>query len=241
MEVIQYSDSCFRMPVPRARYLVVLMMGIATSSCSSSPPSVPAPPVDAARVALRLEWATRVKRPASILFSWSLSNRDARFQGRGVARVEPPFKARLDLFSGNGETIARAVLVDDDLRMPIGTPDGIIPPAELLWGTLGIFRPGNETTLLGAENLGDGRIRLRYRRADGLVVRYTVRGGGVEEVERIRQGQTVERVTLEQETIDHYPSEATYRNLEAFQELRLSRDSAVPVEPYPPDIWLLSP
>jgi hypothetical protein len=158
-----------------------------------------------------------------------------------VARVEPPFKARLDLFSGNGETIARAVLVDDDLRMPIGTPDGIIPPAELLWGTLGIFRPGNETTLLGAENLGDGRIRLRYRRADGLVVRYTVRGGGVEEVERIRQGRTVERVTLEQETIDHYPSEATYRNLEAFQELRLSRDSAVPVEPYPPDIWLLSP
>ena len=86
------------------------------------PPSVPAPPVDAARVALRLEFATRVVRPARILFSWSLSDRDARFQGRGVARVEPPFKARLDLFYGNGETIARAALVDDDLRIPLGTP-----------------------------------------------------------------------------------------------------------------------
>ena len=170
-----------------------------------------------------------------------MSDRDARFQGRGVARVEPPFKARLDLFSGSGETIAWAALVDDDLRLPRGTPDGIIPPAELLWGTLGVFRPGSETTLLGAENLGDGRVRLSYQRPDGLVVRYTLRGDGVEEVERIRQGQTVERVTLEQERVDQYPEEATYRNLAAFRELRLSRDSAVPVEPYPPDIWLLSP
>ena len=241
MEVILHPDPCSRLPGARARHLAVVLMGAAISSCVASPPPVPAPPVDAARIALRLESATRVERPARILFSWSLSDRDARFQGRGVARVEPPFKARLDLFYSNGETIARAALVDDELRLPLGTPDGIIPPAELLWGTLGVFRPGRETTLLGAENLGEGRVRLRYQRPDGLVVRYTVRGDGVEEVERIRQGQTVERVTLEQAPVDHYPSEATYRNLAAFRELRMSRDSAVPVEPYPPDIWLLSP
>lgn len=170
-----------------------------------------------------------------------MRDRDARFQGRGVARVEPPFKARLDLFDGNGETIARVALVDDDLRIPVGTPDGIIPPAELLWGTLGVFRPGKETTLIGAENLEDGRVRLRYQRTDGLVVRYTVRDDGVEEVERIRRGQAVERVTLKQEQVDRSPTEATYRNLEAFRELRLSRDSSELVEPYPPDIWLLSP
>ena len=240
MEATLHPDPCFRLSGARARHLVVALMGIAISSCAASPPPAPAPPVDAARVALRLESATRVEGPARILFSWSLSDRDARFQGRGVARIEPPFKARLDLFLGNGETIARAALVDDDLRLPRGTPDGIIPPAELLWGTLGVFRPGRETTLLGADNLGEGRVRLRYQRPDGLVVRYTVRGDGVEEVERIRQGQTVERVTLEQEPADHYPTEATYRNLAAFRELRLSRDSAVPVEPYPPDIWLLS-
>ena len=241
MEVILRPDPCFRLPRSHARHLTVVIMGIAISSCASSPLPASTPAVDAARVALRLEVATRVKRPARILFSWSLSDRDARFQGRGVARVEPPFKARLDLFSGSGETIARAALVDDDLRLPRGAPDGIIPPAELLWGTLGVFRPGSETTLLGAENLGDGRVRLSYQRPDGLVVRYTLKGDGVEEVERIRQGQTVERVTLEQERVDQYPEEATYRNLAAFRELRLSRDSAVPVEPYPPDIWLLSP
>jgi hypothetical protein len=188
-----------------------------------------------------LESVTRVEGPARILFSWSLSDRDARFQGRGVARVEPPFKARLDLFSGNGETVARAALVDDDLRLPHGTPDGIIPPAELLWGTLGVFRPGAETTLIGAEDLGEGRVLLRYQRSDGLVVRYTVRGDGVEEVARVRQGKTVERVTLEQDPVDHYPTEATYRDLADFRELILSRDSAAPVKPYPPDIWLLSP
>jgi hypothetical protein len=241
MEAIPQPDPCFRVSGARVRHPAVVLMGIVISSCASSSLPVLAPTVDAARVALRLESATRVEGPARILFSWSLSDRDARFQGRGVARVEPPFKARIDLFSGNGETIARAALVDDDLRLPRGTPDGIIPPAELLWGTLGVFRPGAETTLLGAENLGEGRVRLRYQRPDGLVVRYTVRGDGVEEVERIRQGQTVERVTLEQEPADHYPTEATYRNLAAFRELRMSRDSAAPVEPYPPDIWLLLP
>lgn len=241
MEEISQPDPCFRVSGVRFRHLAVALIGIVISACASSALPTPVPIFDAARVALRLESVTRVERPARILFSWSMNDRDARFQGRGVARVEPPFKARLDLFSGNGETVARAALVDDDLRLPHGTPDGIIPPAELLWGTLGVFRPGAETTLLGAENLGEGRVRLRYQRPDGLVVRYTVKGDGVEEVERIRQGQTVERVTLEQESAGHYPTEATYRNLAAFRELRLSRDRAALVKPYPPDIWLLSP
>ena len=241
MEVIPPPEFRLQMGGTRGRRLAVALMAVVVSACASSPLPVPATQVDAERIALRLEYVTRVEGPARILFSWSLSDRDARFQGRGVARVEPPFKARLDLFSGSGETIARAALVNDDLRLPSGTPEGIIPPAELLWGTLGVFRPGSETTLLGGEDLGGGRIRLRYQRPDGLVVRYTVRGDGVEEVERIRQGRTVERVTLEQVPSDRYPSEATYRNLAAFRELRLNRDTAVLVEPYPPDIWLLSP
>ena len=241
MEAISGTETYRPLAGARARHLTIVLVGVAISSCASSPLPVPTPAVDAERVALGLEVATRPERPTRILFSWSLNDRDARFQGRGVARVEPPFKARLDLFSGSGETIARAALVNDDLRLPEGTPDGIIPPAELLWGTLGVFRPGSETSLLGAESLGEGRVRLRYQREDGLVVRYTVGGGGVEEVERIRQGQTVERVMLEKEAIDRYPTEATYRNVGAFRELRMSRDSAVPVEPYPADIWLPSP
>lgn len=166
-----------------------------------------------------------------------MSDRDARFQGRGVARIEPPFKARLDLFLPNGETIVRAALVDDDLRVPRGTPEGIIPPAELLWGTLGVFRPGRDVTLVGAEDLGDGLVRLNYRRPDGLDVRYTVKGDRVQEVERLRQGRTVERVSLSLNVADPVPTVATYRDLAAFRELRLTRDGMELVEAYPPDIW----
>ena len=222
--------------------LVLLVAACALASCASPPlPVVIAPPIDGEQVALRLEASSRLKEPARILFSWSISERDARFSGRGVARIEPPFKARLDLFFGNGETIARAALVNDDLRLPPGTPAGIIPPAELLWGALGIFRPGPGTSLVGTDDLGDGRVRLRYSRPDGLEVRYTVRRNRVELVERLRQGQPVEQVAVEGGTANPYPSQATYRNLPAFRELKLSRDSVESVEAYPPDLWELTP
>lgn len=176
-----------------------------------------------------------------IFFQWSMSDRDARFSGRGVARVEPPYKARLDLFLGNGETVARAALVDDELRLPSGMPAGVIPPAEMLWGTLGVFRPGRDTRLLGGEALGEDRVRLRYRRPDGIEVRFTISGGRVQEVERLREGQVVERVTITPGDRDRYPAEGNYRDLAAFRELRLTRERLEQVEAFPPDIWELDP
>ena len=220
---------------------LVFVATLLAACASPPPPAPPAPPLDAEQVALRLENATGMEGPARILFSWSMSERDARFQGRGVARIEPPFKARLDLFFGNGETIARAALVDDDLRLPPGLPTGILPPAELLWGALGIFRPGMATVLLGADRMGDGRVHLRYRRDDGLELRYTVRDNRIEEVERVRQGQTVELVSVEPDPSSRYPDVATYRNIPAFRELKLSRDTVEPVEAYPPDLWEIAP
>ena len=224
-----------------SRLVAAAIATLGLASCASPPPPVVlAPPINAEQIALRLE--TRgLEGPARILFSWSISERDARFSGRGVARIEPPFKARLDLFFGTGETIARAALVDDDLRLPPGTPAGIIPPAELLWGALGIFRPGPETALLGADDLGDRRVRLRYLRPDGIEVRYTVKENRVEVVERVKQGQTVEMVTVEAAAASPYPTQATYRNIPAFRELRLTRDSVESVEAYPPDLWELAP
>lgn len=214
----------------------------ALAACASPPVVVaPTPRIDAEQIALRAEHATQLEAPARILFDWSASERNARFSGRGVARIEPPLKARLDLFFGNGETIARAALVNDDLRLPPGTPEGILPPSELMWGTLGVFRPSPETALMGAEDLGEGRYRLRYRYPDGLEVRFTVKESRVERVERLRQGQTVEEVTVSLDPAAPYPTEATYRNLTAFRELKLSRGRVEAVESYPPDLWELTP
>lgn len=230
------------LPVPRtprraARSAAALALGLAGSACAAPPPPPPVPALDAERVALLLEVATRLEEPARVLFEWSVSETDLRVGGRGVARVEAPYHARLDLFLGSGETVVRAALVEDDLRLPAGAPEGLIPPPDLLWGALGVFRPGREAALLGGESLPDGRTRLRYRTADGLDIRYTVGAGRVHEVERLRDGAAVERLTLTWSGEERFPAEATYRNLAEFRELRLTRGAVERVEPYPPDIW----
>jgi hypothetical protein len=110
----------------------------------------------------------------------------------------------------------------------------------MLWGTLGVFRPGIGTSLLGAESLAEGRVRLRYRRPDGIELRFTIADGRIEEIERLRQGSPVERVTVTFDK-DRYPSQGSYRDLAAFRELKLTRERLEQVEAFPPDIWEIRP
>jgi len=171
------------------------------------------------------------------MFDWSLAERDARFRGRGVARVEPPYRARLDLFLANGETAVRAALVEDDLRLPAGAPAGVVPPAELLWAALGVFLPPRDARFRGAERLQDSGLALRYMRPDGIELRYVLIDGAIQEVERLRDGRVVERLEIAGAGEERYPREAIYRNLGEFRELRLTRQGVGHVESYPPDIW----
>jgi hypothetical protein len=220
------------------RRRVSLALAALSISCAPPPPPPPPPPtVDAQGLALRLEARGRIEEPTRILFEWSLSDRDARFRGRGVARLEPPYKARLDLFLANGETAVRASLVGDELRLPPGAPQGLVPPAELLWGTLGVFKPSSDARLRGAETLADGRTALHYQRPDGIEVRYVIGDTGVQEVERLRAGSVVERLEVSTPSGARWPSEGTYRNLAEFRELKLTRQAVEQVESYPPDIW----
>jgi hypothetical protein len=224
--------------IPARAHLAPLALLLAIGpSCAPPPPPPPPPTIDAQALALRLEARGQIERPERILFEWSLADRDVRFRGRGVARLEPPYKARLDLFLANGETAVRAALVGDDLRLPAGAPLGFVPPAELLWGTLGVFKPSGDARLRGAEALADGRTALHYVRPDGIELRYLVGETGVQEVERLRQGAVVEQLTVGTPSGTRYPSEATYRNLPEFRELRLTRQAVEQVESYPPDIW----
>jgi hypothetical protein len=187
--------------------------------------------------ATRLQSETRLEGPLQIAFAWQLNESGQRVRGRGVARVEPPYRARLDLFLDNGETVISAGLVDDDLRLPRGAPDDVLPPADLMWGVLGVFRPPADTRLLGAERLeGDG-TRLRYGYADGTEIYYEVVGGSVQTLEMIQGGRVMQRVSLEPDAGDRYPVEATYRHMGEFRELRLERQSLRVAEPFDPDIW----
>lgn len=227
------------MPRTLRRRLSILLLPGATALWACAPPPVvyvmPAP--DPEQVALALEDKTSLREPVRIVFEWQLNEAGVRVRGRGVARIEPPYKARLDLFLGNGETVVRAALVDGELRLPPGTPEGILPPADLMWGVLGVFRPIFGIELLGADRLEGDALDLRYRYADGRDLRFRVEGGRVRSVETVQDGRVVERVELGLEEGSRYPVEATYRNMAAFRELKLTRQTVEQVESYPPDIW----
>lgn len=192
--------------------------------------------MDAAGLATTLEDSSSLREPLRVVFGWSLNESGVRVKGRGVARIEPPYKARLDLFMGN-QTVVRAALVDGDLRLPPGAPEGILPPPDLMWGVLGVFRPESGSELLGADRLEDGSMQLRYRYEDGRVLRSRVADGRVQSMELLEDGHVVQRIELALEPGSRYPEVATYRNLAAFRELKLTRETLERVAAYPPEIW----
>jgi hypothetical protein len=163
--------------------------------------------------------------------------------GRGVARAQDPYRARLDLFAGGGETVARAILIDDDLSLPAGVPDeieAIIPPSNLLWAALGVFHPGEGATLLGARR-SSAEIELRYDLADGRQLRYLVAGDRVRQVQLLERGQTLHEISLTPAAGQRYPGEATYRNLAQYRQLNLVTRSVEHVDSFPAIIWRPEP
>ena len=207
------------------------------SSCAARQVVIVAPAVNAEQTALRLEDHTRLSDPVRIIFDWELNEAGVRVSGRGVARIEPPYKARLDLFLGNNEPVLKAVLLGGTLIMPPGAPRQILPPPDLLWGTLGVFRPDYGAELLGGDELEQGALRLRYAYADGKELHYRIEGGALRTVELLESGSVVQRVEVDLNAESRYPVQATYRNLTAFRELKITRDRLERVESYPPDIW----
>jgi hypothetical protein len=187
--------------------------------------------------AVELRDQTGLEDPLRIVFGWELNDGGQRVEGRGVARVEPPYKARLDLFLDNGETVVSAALVDGELRLPPGAPQDILPPPDLMWGALGIFRPRGDTRLLGADRLEGEGVRLRYGYADGKEIHYQVSEGLLSSLELLDDGHVVQRVDVAPERSARYPVEATYRNLEEFRELKLVRESLSVVGAFDPEIW----
>ena len=184
-------------PTVRRRAALSFLSGTLFAGACSQPQVIyVAPAVDPEQVALALEERTLLTEPVRIVFEWQLNEGGMRVRGRGVARIEPPYKARLDLFLGNGETVVRAALVDGELRLPPGAPEGIIPPADLMWGVLGVFRPLLGTELLGADRTAGDGLQLRYRYADGRELHFQVEGGRVRTLEMLRDGHAVERVEL---------------------------------------------
>lgn len=181
---------------------------------------------------------TRLDGPTRIDFEWQLNEQGSRVSGQGVARIEPPYRARLDLFH-NLETAVTAALVGDDLRLPPGAPEDVLPPVELMWATLGVFRPFAGTRLIGGDQLVDEGERLRYESPGGRELHFDLRDGRVEAAEVLEGGSVLEWVRLETDPEGRYPLRATYRNLVDYRELTITRTEVSDALPFDPSIWTL--
>ena len=208
------------------------------SGCAAGLGSVGAvgPALDAAVIAVAAASANGIPETARLTFDWSLREPNLNVRGEGVARVRPPDHARLDLFLGGGSSVLAVALVADDLRAPPGAPRGVIPSPPLLWASFGIFRPGDDAVMLGAEQVGE-RVRLRYRLPDSSELHYHLVENRIVGVEMFVDNDLVHQVDLKVPDPTKLASESTYRNHLAFRELSVTVSLVESVESFPDRTW----
>lgn len=218
----------------------VLLLALATAACAAgnaAPAGEPLPdPAGAAALAIE---STTPDARRRITFGWTLDESGSRVRGRGVVRLDPPDRLRLDLFGPRNETVLAAALVGNEARLPAGAPaDTPIPSPALLWAGLGAVRPPPDATLASAST-ADGETILRWE-AGGEVYEYLL--GPAEDEHRLRRLQRLgsrgplETVGVEW-TAEGEISRATYRDWSAFRDLTLEIEESVPADPFPPEIW----
>ena len=221
--------------------LPVLGLVFANTACGGGSLGSPVPILDTDQAVLRASRDNPFPNTSQVIFRWTVREPDLRLEGTGVARLQHPDRARLDLFMENGEAVLAASLVEDQLRAREGTRLQVVPSPALLWASLGVFRPGEGVTLLGAETFDDDVFRLRYRLPDGDELRYELRSGRVTEVELRHEGNATHRVALNREGGGELPKETTYRNLASFSELNVTVETVERVDSHPSDIWYPAP
>jgi hypothetical protein len=214
----------------------LLLLGTVLMGCASAEPAAEPRPLDAGQLALSAERASALDAPYRIVFEWAFSEPGARLQGQGVARIEPPYRARVDLFTRNGERITSAAMVDGEMRIPEGLPS-ILPEATLVWGSLGVFRPDRGMGLAGGSWRQDGSAELRYLPSDASDLVIRLKDSRIQEMVARSGNRTTEELKVRRVDGERFPREATYRDMVNTRELRMTLESVEHVETFPTDIW----
>ncbi|HSJ13355.1 MAG TPA: hypothetical protein VK939_03010 [Longimicrobiales bacterium] len=224
-----------------ARYTLRLRTTLAAlllaTSAACAPPAFDAGlPVDSALVA-EARGATEPRQPLHVTFEWSLQDPDGRFSGQGVVRIEPPWRARLDLFGPRGEGYLIAILQDEQLRLPPGAPAAVLPPPAFLWAVLGAFREPDGARLEAAHRSGTD-VLLGYSN-EREQWRFRLSDERLRHVEWLGPDRGRRTVELGGEAAHGLPGRGVYRDWLAFRELTLSVRTVEQVDGFPADIWYL--
>lgn len=189
--------------------------------------------LDATAAAAAIE-GTAPDRPLRVIFDWTILEGGARFTGSGAARMEPPYRARLDLFGPRGEGYLSAALVENELRLPRGTPVVPLPPPAMIWAALGVVAPPEEAVLVGTR-VNPDRTELYYDVEESRL-RYTLMGGRLTAARWDGNGRRM-ALDLTGSVEPGLPAQALFRDASAGTELKLNLEQVDEVEPYPPEIW----
>jgi hypothetical protein len=212
------------------RFLAPTLLLAGASGCAvHALPETAEPATAAAAIA-----ATAPDRPVQVVFAWEAVEGDARFSGEGVARIQQPYHARLDLFGPRGDTYLSAALIDGELRLPPGVQERQLPPPPLMWAVLGVVAPPADAVLVGTRETAD-RWELYYE-FEGGILHYILEDGALRSTRWDGSGRRMS-VDLRGRAALGLPDQAAFRDVTAAVELTLNLESVDEVDPFPPEIW----
>jgi hypothetical protein len=207
-----------------SQYFFVVLIALLPAACAQRIHALPG--VEPANATLPSFALPQI--PQKITFRWELNDNSIVARGDGVARLEAPDHARVDLFLGGGfGAAAAAVLVGDSLIVPPNSNGrDLVPPAPLLWAALGrLALPPVSDTIIRV--VGD---TLRASLGNPVQWRITSVAGALTRVERVSGNRIVEWVQRD-------PGNQTRYELSGSRSLVLDIETQQPVAPFDPSIW----
>lgn len=211
------------MIAPRA---LLVLTAVTTVACAPRLRPLPGTPVTVDLPKTELPAGHR-----RIVFRWELVDADLVARGEGAARVASPDSARLDFFLGGGVGGGAAILIGDRLVLPPNANDmseRLVPPAPLLWATLGRLAIGTMDRVAAATI---GR-ELRADVGSPVVWRVTFLADTLVRLERVDRDRVLEWVERSNDGRSvRYKHETQRRAL----ELVITSNTAVGA--FDPAIW----
>ena len=179
---------------------------------------------------------TAPERTLRVVFDWELLDGGARFTGEGVARIQPPYRVRLDLFGPRGDGYLSAAAVGMDLRLPPASAEAPLPPPTLMWAVLGVIRPPDDARLVATRSTAD-RTEIWYE-LDGATLRFDLQDGRLRSAVLRGDGRHMAVDLSGSAATGDLPGTAYFRDAAGGTQLKITVDQVEDVDAYPPEIWI---